>query len=63
MGEPLEFKDWVVLAHVLAISFAMTVLMFVRPETSLAAAPSVCTLIGFAVHSVFRDPADKKDDA
>jgi hypothetical protein len=62
MGQPLEFKDWVVLGHVLGISIAMTLLMFKHPETSTFIAPCVCTLIGFAVHSVFRDPADAKED-
>lgn len=63
MGKPLEFKDWWVLLHVLALAIALTVLMFMHPETALSVAPCVCTLIGFAVHSVFNDPEDKNGSA
>jgi hypothetical protein len=55
MGKTLQFKDWWVLSHVLGISVALTVLMFKHPEVAAFVAPSVCTLIGFAVHHVFRD--------
>ena len=60
MGKLLEFKDYWVLSHVLGICVAFVVLMFKHPETAAFCAPSICTLAGFAVHSVFRDPEDMK---
>jgi hypothetical protein len=57
----LQLKDYWILAHVLGISVALTVLMFKHPETSAVLGPTVVSLIGFTHYFLIRD--DKVPDA